>query len=95
MSFVGSTQPGDGAAARVVVDAPSWKEKVVGYAKKTRGTMLRRVCVCASHLFTPCSDFCGCELGQRETKEHGEKILEGQATVSDINQVPDRSSHQQ
>jgi len=44
-SYVGSTQPGDGAAARVVVDAPSWKEKVIGYAKKTRGTMLRRVWV--------------------------------------------------
>ena len=43
MSCVGSTQPGDGAAARVVVDAPSWKERVVGYAKKFRGTMLRKV----------------------------------------------------
>ena len=44
-SYVGSTQPGDGAAVRVVVDAPSWKEKVIGYAKKTRGTMLRKVWV--------------------------------------------------
>jgi hypothetical protein len=41
---IGSTQPGDGSAVRnVVVDSPSWKEKVVGYAKKYRGTMLRRV----------------------------------------------------
>jgi len=38
-----STQPGDGSVVRnVVVDPPSWKEKVVGYAKKYRGTMLRR-----------------------------------------------------
>ena len=43
MSCVGSTQPGDGAAVRVVVGAPSWKEKVIGYAKRTRGTMLRKV----------------------------------------------------
>ncbi|KAF9783100.1 hypothetical protein BJ322DRAFT_135454 [Thelephora terrestris] len=39
----GSTQPGDGSAVRnVVVDTPSWKERVIGYAKKYRGTMLRR-----------------------------------------------------
>ena len=43
MSSVGSTQPGDGAAVRVVVGAPSWREKFIGYAKKSRGTMLRRV----------------------------------------------------
>jgi len=43
MSFAGSTQPGDGEAVRVVVGAPSWKEKVIGYAKKSRGIMLRRV----------------------------------------------------
>ncbi|KAF9646696.1 hypothetical protein BDM02DRAFT_2978659 [Thelephora ganbajun] len=65
----GSTQPGDGAAVRVVVNSPSWKEKVIGYAKKSRGIMLRRP----------------------EVKEHGEKILECRATVSDPNQVPDRS----
>jgi hypothetical protein len=42
MSCAGSTQPGDGVAVRVVA-GPSWKEKVIGYAKKTRGTMLRKV----------------------------------------------------
>jgi hypothetical protein len=43
-SSVASTQPGDGSAIRnLVLDPPSWKEKVVGYAKKYRGTMLRRV----------------------------------------------------
>jgi len=55
-SYVGSTQPGDGAAARVVVDAPSWKEKVIGYAKKTRGTMLRKVWVQVWRFYSPHSD---------------------------------------
>ena len=40
--YAGSTQPGDGAAVHVL-GAPSWKEKFIGYAKKTRGTMLRKV----------------------------------------------------
>jgi len=69
----GSTQPGDGTTVRVVVGAPSWKEKVIGYAKKSRGTMLRRP----------------------EVKEHGDKILQGRATIDDPNQIPDRSGHSQ
>jgi len=64
----GSTQPGDGGAA-MVVGPPSWKEKVVGYAKRIRGTMLRKP----------------------GTKEHGDKILEGHATIDDPNKVPDKS----
>jgi len=64
----GSTQPGDGAPKRVIVGAPSWREKFIGYAKKSRGIMLQRP----------------------ETKEHGDKILQGRATISDPNQVPDR-----
>jgi len=69
----GSTQPGDGAAVRVAVGAPSWREKFIGYAKKSRGTMLRKP----------------------ETKEHGDKILRGQATINDPNQVPERSGRLQ
>jgi len=70
----GSTQPGDGGAAMgVVVGPPSWKEKVVGYAKRIRGTMLRKP----------------------GTKEHGDKILEGQATIDDPNKVPDQSGRLQ
>jgi len=68
----GSTQPGGGGAV-MVVGPPSWKEKVVGYAKKFRGTMLRKP----------------------GTKEHGDKILEGQATVDDPNKVPDNSERVQ
>jgi len=44
VNLQGSTQPGDGAAVRrVIVGAPSWKEKVIGYAKKSRGIILQRV----------------------------------------------------
>ncbi|KAJ7263177.1 hypothetical protein B0H12DRAFT_1103587 [Mycena haematopus] len=43
-----------------------FKERVIGVAKKTRGTL----------------------LGKPELKEHGQKILEGEASVHDINEPP-------
>ncbi|KAF5343256.1 hypothetical protein D9758_013416 [Tetrapyrgos nigripes] len=66
----GATQPDSGHAIHTepdgtrVVEVPGpqvpFKEQVVGYAKKTRGTL----------------------LGNHETKEHGEAILEGKASIS-------------
>ncbi|KAJ7367297.1 hypothetical protein DFH08DRAFT_837070 [Mycena albidolilacea] len=41
-----------------------FKERVIGVAKKTRGTV----------------------LGKPELKEHGEKILQGEASIHDINE---------
>ncbi|KAK7468950.1 hypothetical protein VKT23_003449 [Stygiomarasmius scandens] len=65
----GSTQPGDGTTIHTepdgtrVVEVPPphvpFKEQVVGYAKKTRGTV----------------------LNHPDTKEHGEAILEGKASI--------------
>ncbi|THV02984.1 hypothetical protein K435DRAFT_962655 [Dendrothele bispora CBS 962.96] len=65
----GATQPGTGSKVHVepdgtkVVEVPAphvpFKEQVIGYAKKTRGTV----------------------LNNPETKEHGEAILEGKATL--------------
>ncbi|CAK5270483.1 unnamed protein product [Mycena citricolor] len=43
-----------------------FKERVIGVAKKTRGTL----------------------LAKPELKEHGEKILQGEATVHDIHESP-------
>jgi len=59
MSCAASTQPGDGAVTRVVVGPPSWKERVVGYAKKFRGSMLRQVRVEDQSFSSSCSDFRG------------------------------------
>ena len=47
---------------RVVVGPPSWKEKVVGYAKKFRGTMLRQVRVYIYPTFTAVLIFVGANL---------------------------------
>ncbi|KAK7690238.1 hypothetical protein QCA50_006892 [Cerrena zonata] len=55
----GATQPGSGSTVPVHVlpaHQPSFKEKVVGYAKEIRGTALRKP----------------------ETKEQGERILQGE-----------------
>ncbi|KDQ62598.1 hypothetical protein JAAARDRAFT_54523 [Jaapia argillacea MUCL 33604] len=52
-----STQPGDGSEVHSEGKVP-WKDQVLGYAKKTRGTV----------------------LGKSATKEHGEKILQGEAS---------------
>ncbi|KAF8214891.1 hypothetical protein K438DRAFT_765052 [Mycena galopus ATCC 62051] len=43
-----------------------FKERVIGVAKKTRGTL----------------------LGKPELKEHGEKILQGEASIHNINEPP-------
>ncbi|KAF7348301.1 hypothetical protein MSAN_01783800 [Mycena sanguinolenta] len=43
-----------------------FKERVIGVAKKTRGTL----------------------LSKPELKEHGQKILQGEASVHDINESP-------
>ncbi|KAF7314581.1 hypothetical protein MKEN_00931500 [Mycena kentingensis (nom. inval.)] len=46
-----------------------FKERVIGVAKKTRGTL----------------------LAKPELKEHGEKILQGEASVHDIHEPPART----
>ncbi|KAJ7069523.1 hypothetical protein C8F01DRAFT_1113034 [Mycena amicta] len=47
-----------------------FKERVIGVAKKTRGTL----------------------LSKPELKEHGEKILQGEASVYDIHEPPARTA---
>jgi len=65
-----ATAPGSGSEVHTsILPAPSWKEQVQAYAKKGRGTVLRKP----------------------ELKEHGDKILEGKATVADINERPNKS----
>ncbi|KAF7298772.1 hypothetical protein MIND_00824800 [Mycena indigotica] len=46
-----------------------FKERVIGVAKKTRGTL----------------------LAKPELKEHGEKILQGEASVYDVHEPPART----
>ncbi|KAJ7867985.1 hypothetical protein B0H13DRAFT_2002794 [Mycena leptocephala] len=55
----------DGAQPPIV----PFKERVIGVAKKTRGTL----------------------LGKPELKEHGEKILQGEASIYNIDEPPQSS----
>ncbi|KAJ7143505.1 hypothetical protein C8R43DRAFT_1014434 [Mycena crocata] len=52
------------APATQVGEQLPFKDRVIGVAKKTRGTL----------------------LAKPELKEHGEKILQGEATINDINE---------
>ncbi|KAF7364903.1 hypothetical protein MVEN_00360800 [Mycena venus] len=69
-----SQMPEQGQAPNTVVNDQSgaqppmvpFKERVIGVAKKTRGTL----------------------LGKPELKEHGEKILQGEASIHNANEPP-------
>lgn len=52
----------------MVVGPPSWKEKVVGYAKKFRGTMLRKVLLPIDSPSLPVLIFVDANLGSLEPR---------------------------
>ncbi|KAK7048643.1 hypothetical protein R3P38DRAFT_2870609 [Favolaschia claudopus] len=61
-------EPQSSAVAQTEGQPPMvpFKERVIGVAKKTRGTL----------------------LGKPELKEHGEKILQGEASIHNVEEPP-------
>ena len=52
----------------MIVGPPSWKEKVVGYAKKFRGTMLRKVLLPTDSPLLPVLIFVDANRGSLELR---------------------------